>query len=59
MERFDALLADVLFADPLFAFGADPLDELLLRGLLEAGLLFAILIPLSEVGQPLGMGYPF
>jgi hypothetical protein len=59
VERFDALLVDALFVDGLFAFGAEPLDELLLRGLREAGLLFAIVIPLFKVGQLLeGFGYP-
>jgi hypothetical protein len=51
-ERAVGLDRDDAFAErleALFAFGAEPLDVRLLdllRGLLEAGLLFAILIPL-------------
>jgi catechol 2,3-dioxygenase-like lactoylglutathione lyase family enzyme len=45
-----------------FAFGAEPFDDPLpdlLRGLLEAGLLFAILIPLLDSGTRLpSRGYP-
>lgn len=66
VERLDALLADALLADLPLAFGPAPLDELLLRellrgllrDLLEAGLLFAILIPLFKIGRLLQAQLP-
>jgi hypothetical protein len=58
-ERDDAFAERL---EVLLAFGAEPFDDLLLdllRGLLEAGLLFAILIPLLGSGTRLPRtGYP-
>jgi hypothetical protein len=55
LDRDDALAERL---EALFALGEEPFDEPLLRGLREADLLFAILIPLSVGDVPPGAGLP-